>query len=221
MAEDFAKAFDGALKDLTMQIISARLVGVLYEVNRVKSKYGRELIETGIGVKTTPFFAPAGSWKPLTDAWIRRKKATKDDPRYYVGMTGRLEADILAMPAERIFGKTQLTAAANVKLDKNGFYNPRIRRQIDTVYRDRGTGRFASPELDGVKKFTVRVDPFPELNSMGNSSDYINKLPIDASSKMKLNYNKKARPLIVGFTEWFYQNRIKFAIEQGLKEVFK
>lgn len=220
MAEDFAKAFDGALKDLTMQVISARLVGVLYEVNRVKSKYGRELIDVGIGVRSAPFFAPASSWKPLGDAWLRRKKATQDDPRFYSGLTGHLAQDILAMPTERIFGKTKLTAAANVRLDSGGFYNPRTRKFINTVYRD-DRGRFASPEMDGIKRFTVRVDPFPELNSMGSGSDYINKLPISASSKMKLNYNKKARPLIVGFTEWFYQNKIKFAIEQGLKEVFK
>ena len=218
MAEDFAKAFDGALRDLTMQVISARLVGVMYEVNRVKSNYGKELLDMGIGVDSPPLFAAAGSWKPLTDAWIRRKKS--GGPRYYVGLTGELQADILAMPVERIFGKTKLTAASNVKVDNQGFYNPRTRSYINTVYRD-DRGRFASKELEGLRNFTVRVDPFPELNSMGNTSDYINKLPISAMSKMKLNYNSKARPLVVGFTEWFYKNRIKFAIEQGLKEVFK
>lgn len=217
MAEDFAEAVDGVLKDLTIQVLNARLVGVLYSVNRVKSQFGKELVTTGIGVNSPPIFAKASSWKPLGDAWLKRKKTTSKKPMFYEGLTGDLKRDILAMPTERIFGKTQLTAAANVREDSKGFYNPRIRRQINTVFRGDG-GRFASPKPKGVKRFTVRIDPFPELSSGDN---HIDKLPVSAASKMKLSYNDAARPLLVGFTEWFYNNRIKFTIEQGLKEVFK
>lgn len=221
MAEDFIQVFDGVVKDIAMQVVSARLQGVLNAVNVAKSKYGKELAETGIGTNAPPFFAPSGSWKPLGDAWLKRKKASSSNPRFYEGLTGKLRDDILAMPTERIFGKTRLNAGINVRKDDTGFFNPRIKRRIDTVYRS-SSGRFASPKLAGVKRFTVRIDPFPEL-AFGTSSsrDYINKLPLSALSKMKLNYNDPQRPLLVGFTEWFADHRIKFAAEQALREVFK
>lgn len=220
MDEDFITAFDGVLVDITLQVVDARLAGVLAAVNRAKSKYGRELVENGIGVNSTPFFINRGGWKPLGQAWLARKRASAASPRYYEGLTGQLRNDILAMPTERIFGKTQLTAAAGVRKDTKGFYNPRLRRQINTVYRS-NSGRFASPKLANAKNFTVRIDAFPELNNGTSSTDYIDKLPISSMSKMKLQYNRQERPLIVGFTEWFAKNRIQFAAEQALKEVFK
>lgn len=220
MDEDFVTAMDGVLKDIAMRVIDARLYGVLGAVNDAKSKYGRELADSGIGVNTTPFFLAAGSWKELGDAWLNRKRATSNAPRFYSGLTGQLHADILAMPTERLFGKTQLTAAANVRRDDGGFFNPRLRRHISTVFRDE-RGRFASAKLKGAKKFTVRIDAFPELNNGTSTTDYINMLPISAASKMKLKYNKDARPLVAEFTSWFARNRIQFVIEQALKEVFK
>lgn len=218
--EEFISVMDGLLLDQAVQVLDARLVGVVHRVNEVKSKYGKELIDAGIGTNSAPFFLTGTSWKPLGDAWLRRKNASQGSPNFYIGLTGDLHKDILAMPSERIFGRTKLTAAADVR-QAQGFYNPKTGKFIQTVFRD-NRGRFASSKLEGVKRFTVRIDPFPEISGNSYSSnDLINKLPIGNDSRLKLQYNKEARPLVVGFTEWFFENRIKFAIDQALKEVFK
>ncbi len=214
MAEDFHTVLDETFTNISIQAVNQRLAPLLESVDKIKSKYGRELLDVGIGANAAPpLGAHTRSWKMLGDAWLKRKKASTSRPEYYLGLTGQLQASILAMPTEQIFGKTQLRSIGGVA-QSQGFYNPRLRRFVSTVFRDRG-GRFARASEAG-KKLRVVVDAFPELRT-SNSSDIIDKLPIPLSEKMKLEWNNTDRPLMASFTAWFYENRIKFTIEQGLK----
>lgn len=218
--QDFFPAFQEVIEDIAIGEVERRLRWVETKAYVAKQKYAADLAEMVIGSNAKPplgEFTPS-KWDPLTENWLKRKRTTKSRPEYYLGLTGKLSQDIRSMSrSSQLFGAIKTTSGKDVSVDNRGFYNPRIKRQIQTVYRDT-RGRFSSSKLAGSKGVVYRIDAFPELSDSGVSLDKIvDALPISFVSKRKLIGNDAKRPFLVNFTLWFAKHRVNFAIEQELK----
>ena len=103
------------------------------------------------------------------------------------------------------------------QVETAGFYNPRINRQIETVFRD-DRGRFARANQEARETVLVEIDPFPNVGR--NDRSMIEGLPISDRNKVKLFASSDKRPLIKPFTDWFFERKIRTLIInkiQGMK----
>lgn len=209
MNKDFNMVVTEVLRDISIQTATSVFSPIGVDIDKVKSSYGRLLRASSIGREGPPVFdGVKADWQDLSKRW-RQRKGTFPKNKFYVGLSDNgesLAASLFAMPTEKLFGKTQVRTRM-VQVESDGFYNPRIKKQIDTVYRD-DRGRFARNNPAARQQVLVQIVPFPGVRD----GDYINALPIADNQKKKLWYNNDARPLIGPFTEWFFERKIRTLI---------
>ena len=220
MNQDFDFAVAQTITDIALSTASSYFEPIVGEVEKIKAGYGKLLRATAIGRDQAPDFGGADlGWVDLTDAWMRRKK-TYPRPAFYKGLStdsNSLSADLFKLPGERLFGKTTLRTRIQ-QVETEGFYNPRIKRQINTVYRD-DRGRFMRANEEARRTVLVVVNPFPNVDR--DEEDMIRRLPIGEKNKIKLFANAEKRPIIGPYTEWFFENRLRakiIAMSQGLNK---
>lgn len=221
---DFVTALHGMVFGAAEARILAIFTPMIEEVEALKKTYGRELVLKGIGTAQQPDFSPAGKnthWKPLADSWLKRKKATRANQRFYSGISEKegktsLREALLAMPTEKIFGKTQLRSrvdAGRRAIKSKGF--TRRGRVIETVYRNANrSGQFSKPPIEMTTSWTI--DAFPNLYwKEGEAAKaMIKELGLAKEQTQKLEYNHGARALIVPFTEWFLRTKIQSVFDK-------
>lgn len=212
MKEDFDFAVAEVISNISLSGASNFFEPIVGEIEKIKASFGRTLRATAIGRDHAPVFGgQALEWKQLSDAWMRRKR-TYPRPAFYRGLSpteDSLAKALFELPGERLFGRTTLRTRLE-QVETEGFYNPRIRRQIDTVFRD-DYGRFARANEQARRNVRVVVNPFPNIE-WGDSESLIRALPISDKNKMKLFANDETRPLIEPYTEWFFARKIRSKI---------
>ena len=108
-----------------------------------------------------------------------------------------------------VFGKTRVRVRVGSQ-QTEGFYNPRIKRQVTAVFRNE-KGQFQSRNEFMRKPIRVTVDPFPNLT---NTKSPISQLGLDRKQSIKLYGNETTRDIVGPFTQWFFENRLRRMIER-------
>lgn len=212
--EDFNHAVAETINNLSLAGVAHIYEPMIDEIEKIKGSYGRLLRGTYIGRDNTSvaFGNNTVEWREISQKWRARKKIQSGN-RFYRGISPTnesLASALFSLPGEKLFGKTQMrTRLEQVQTD--GFYNPRIRRRIETVYRN-DRGQFARANAEARRTVRVTVNPFPGLDRDEESP--IRQLPISDKNKLKLFANDESRPLIGPYTEWFFQNRLRTKIIQ-------
>lgn len=210
--EDFDFAVAQTITDISLSGASHFFEPIVGELEKIKASYGKTLRATAIGRDQAPNFGGTSlTWKPLTDAWMRRKR-TYPRPAFYRGLSPTdtsLAKELFTLPGERLFGRTTVRTRLE-QVETAGFYNPRIRKQIDTVFRD-DYGRFARANEQARRNVRVIVNPFPNVE-YGDSESLIQALPVSDKNKTKLFANDETRPLIEPYTEWFFTRKLRAKI---------
>jgi hypothetical protein len=217
--ESFDNAVQETLHAVSIAVVNEKLKPLIGRIEAVKAQYGKLLKTQGIGVDVPPAFGDLKtSWSALSLKWLTRKRATPQAPQFYRGISPEstsLGQALFDMPTERLFGRTQVTTRV-AQMQTPGFYNPRIRRRIDTIWRQ-GTGQFARPDPGLVRAVKLRIDPAPGIGK--SAPEMIRQLPLPRAQKVKLFGNDVKRPLIEPFTDWFFGRKLRFLIEQGVREL--
>lgn len=209
--EDFNYAVAETFGNIALQAVAHLYEPMIEEVEKLKSNYGKTLNIVAIGKNDAPNFPGQSDlgWADLSVRWMRRKKSYPNNA-FYKGLSPKgesLGSALFAMPGERLFGRTTLRTRME-QVQTEGFYNPRIRRRIETVYRN-DKGQFARANAEARRTVRVTVNPFPNIDTYGDSEALIRGLDIDTKNKEKLTYNDGKRPLIGPYTEWFFERRIR------------
>ncbi len=218
MAEYFDVAMSKILPGFGRAGADAKLQEIARGVDQRKRDYLKLLVARGIDVPAAPDFA--GDWKPLSQAWIARKKHS----RYYFGMSeseGKvsLRQALLALPVENIFGRTQVYTSIHTKT-ASAYPGFTVRgRTIKTVYRNY-KGQFQQAWKASPTMISYTVNAFPDISFMNKKDMQLGSmLGLDAEQARKLDYNGKLRPLAAPFTEWFFLSKIKPYIESEIKKL--
>jgi len=220
--EDFDYAVSETIRNLALVGAAAYFEPLVDQVEVLKNQYGKTLRATFIGRdNAAPVFGNrTETWAELSESWRRRKNPKGDmSNRFYKGMSkphDSLASALFNLPGERLFGKTTLRTRLE-QVETDGWYNPRIKRQIKTVFRD-DRGRFAVANAQARKNVRVIVNPFPNV-SYRDSESIIRALPIDTKNKRKLSYNDGKRPLMEPYTEWFVETKVRAAILNMVKRM--
>ena len=216
--DDFSWQLANTFKNLSLDSASVVFEPLIDQIETVKGQYGKLLRASGIGREAAPVFDQKVDWQELSKKW-RQRKGTYPKQRFYQGLSGNGESlayALFALPGERLFGRTTVRSRM-AQVETEGFYNPRIRRQIETVFRD-DRGRFARANQEARESVLVQIDPFPNVGR--DSRSIIEGLPISDKNKLKLWGNDTERPLIGPFTDWFFERKIRTLIlnkVQGMK----
>lgn len=219
--EDFNYAVAETFNNIAIQALAHVYEPMIQEIEKIKSAYGTLLRATAIGRDAAPNFPGQSTldWQDLSVRWMKRKKSYPNN-KFYQGLSSSSESlagALFAMPGENLFGRTQLrTRMEQVQTD--GFFNPRIRRRIETVYRD-DRGRFARANEEARRTVRVTINPFPNVTSYGDSEALIQNLSIDDKNKTKLAANDSRRPIIGPYTEWFFERKIRNKIIEMAQRV--
>lgn len=201
-----------ALKDISINTAQSHFSPLIKEIEDAKKGFGKTLALAGFGKEAAPIFDRQEDWQELSKRWRQRKRSYPKN-KFYRGLSEGSESlrnAIFNMPSERIFGQTQVRARM-AQVETDGFYNPRIKKQIDTVFRD-DRGRFARNNPLARQQVMVQIIPFPNVRD----GDYIDALPIAENQKKKLWYNNAARPLIEPYTEWVFNRKIRTLINSRI-----
>lgn len=218
---EFSKGVVELVHDISIAAAMEKLRPIVGEVERAKRSYGKLLALEGIGVDENPFATGlSSSWRDLSEGWLQKKQGTKKvnwtAQQFYRGLTGDLGREIQQMNTDRIFGETTVSAKTEI-VQTDGFYNPRIKRRIDVVFRDTG-GRFASQKTYEQKRVKLTIKPFPNIPTKAKALSGFLPL-VSEKSREKLKKGDTLRPLIAPFTEWFFQNKIKNVVYQYLRKM--
>lgn len=210
MNDDFSWQVAQTFKNLSLEAAGSVFDPLIDQIEQLKGQYGKLLRATSIGREAPPVFDNPTDWRELSKKW-RQRKGTFPKNRFYHGLSGNgesLASALFSLPGERLFGRTTVRSRM-AQVETAGFYNPRIRRQIETVFRD-DRGRFARANREAQEQVLVQIDPFP--NAGRDSNSLIEELPISDKNKMKLWANDDDRPLIGPYTDWFFERKIRTLI---------
>jgi len=218
MNEDFNYAIVETVNNLSLAGVAVIFEPIVEEVEKIKGQYGRILRATAIGRDQAPSFnGGPEDWKDISKKWMQRKR-TYPRNAFYRGISPTsksLAAELFSLPGEKLFGRTTMRTRLE-QVETEGFYNPRIRRRIDTVYRN-DRGQFARANAEARRTVRIVVNPFPNIDR--DTEDTIRELPISDANKMKLWANDADRPLIGPYTEWFFESKIRSKILNMVKGI--
>lgn len=219
---EFAKGVSELVHNVAISAAMERMKPLVGMIERTKRLYGKTMALEAIGVDDNPFQEGVGpdSWRDLSEAWLKKKQnssiANFRAQQFYRGLTGEMGREIQALNTERIFGETTISAKTEI-VQSDGFFNPRINRRIDTVFRDTG-GRFARGADFEKKQVRLTVKPFPNLQSKGRALSGFLPL-VDEKTRQKLKKNDSLRPLVGPFTQWFFVNKIEGVTRNFLRNL--
>lgn len=217
--EDFDFAVKETINNLSLAGVRSIFEPIVETIEKMKGQYGKLLRATAIGRNAPPNFGGQPlEWTALSEKWMKRKR-TYPNPAFYRGLSNTedsLAKALFSLPGENLFGRTQMRTRLE-QVETDGFYNPRIRRRINSVFRD-DRGRFMQANAEARRTVKVIVNPFPNIDR--DSDSMIAALPIGAKNKIKLFSNDEHRPLIEPYTEWFFERKLRakiISMAQGIR----